>query len=224
MLFQNRHRDFPRVPVVRSVRDRINLVLIKKYKKKMADDVKASGIAVELLSEFDRAMEEICDKADASEKDQSDLEQQKKDKTASDRKIAQEMRIKAMQTMTKTKKRVNADDELENNEKPLQKRGRRSGSDTMLYLKEKSDKDFKLKQEELELRKQEQLAQAKQHTEFTQHLVRQQEKQQDMLEAFQRQQQQQMQQFSQMQLNLLNQQQQQSQALLAVLQTCAAEK
>ena len=45
---------------VRSVRDRINLVLIKKYKKKMADEVKASGIAVELLSEFDRAMEEIC--------------------------------------------------------------------------------------------------------------------------------------------------------------------
>ena len=67
---------------VRSVRDRINLVLIKKYKKKMADEVKASGIAVEPLSEFDRAMEEICDKAGASEKDQSDLEQQKKDKTA----------------------------------------------------------------------------------------------------------------------------------------------
>ena len=169
----------PRFSVgVRSVRDRINLVLIKKYKKKMADEVKASGIAVEPLSEFDRTIEEICDKVDASENDQSDLEQQKKDKTASDRKIAQEMRIKAMQIMTKTKKRVNADDELENNEKPLQKRGRRSGSDTMLYLKEKSDKDFKLKQEELELRKQEQLVQAKQHTEFTQHLVRQQEKQQ----------------------------------------------
>ena len=52
------HRDF--LVSVRSVRDRINLVLIKKYKKEMADEVKASGIAVELLSEFDRAMEEIC--------------------------------------------------------------------------------------------------------------------------------------------------------------------
>ena len=46
--------------IFRSVRDRINLVLIKKYKKKIADEVKASGIAVEPLSEFDRAMEEIC--------------------------------------------------------------------------------------------------------------------------------------------------------------------
>ena len=45
--------------IFRSVRDRINLVLIKKYKK-MADEVKASGIAMEPLSEFDRAMEEIC--------------------------------------------------------------------------------------------------------------------------------------------------------------------
>ena len=45
---------------VQLVRDRINLVLIMKYKKKMADEVKASGIAVDRLSEFDRAMEEIC--------------------------------------------------------------------------------------------------------------------------------------------------------------------
>ena len=55
---------------VRSVRDRVNLVLIKKHKRKVAEESKASGIADDEPSEFDAAIEEICEKAEAAEREQ----------------------------------------------------------------------------------------------------------------------------------------------------------
>ena len=51
----------PRFSVsVMSVRDCVNLVLIKKHKRKIAEESKASGIAVE----------EICEKAEAAEREE----------------------------------------------------------------------------------------------------------------------------------------------------------
>ena len=50
----------PRFSVsVRSVTDRVNLVLIKKHERKVAEESKASGIAVDEPSKFDAAIEEI---------------------------------------------------------------------------------------------------------------------------------------------------------------------
>ena len=61
----------PRFSVsVWSVRDCVNLVLIKKYKRKVAEESKASGIAVDEPSEFDAAVEEICEKAEAAEREE----------------------------------------------------------------------------------------------------------------------------------------------------------
>ena len=61
----------PRFSVsVRSVRDCVNLVLIKKHKRKIAEESKASGIAVDEPSEFDAAVEEICEKAEAAEREE----------------------------------------------------------------------------------------------------------------------------------------------------------
>ena len=61
----------PRFSVsVRSVRDCVNLVLIKKHKRKVAEESKASGIAVDELSELDAAVEEICEKAEAAEREE----------------------------------------------------------------------------------------------------------------------------------------------------------
>ena len=69
----------PRFSVsVRSVRDRANLVLVKKHKRKVAEENKASGIAVDEPSEFDAAIEEICDKAEAVERDQQMISEGKK--------------------------------------------------------------------------------------------------------------------------------------------------
>ena len=71
----------PRFSVtVRSVRDRVNLVLIKKYKKRIAEEEKASGIEVEPESEFDRGMKLTCERAEASDRDHQDLAQEKKQK------------------------------------------------------------------------------------------------------------------------------------------------
>ena len=55
---------------VRSVRGRVNLVLIKKHKRRVAEERKASGIAVDEPSEFDAVIEEICEKAEAAEREQ----------------------------------------------------------------------------------------------------------------------------------------------------------
>ena len=69
----------PRFSVsARSVRDRVNLVLIKKHKKKVAEESKASGIAVDEPSEFDAAIEEICEKAEAAEREQQMISDWKK--------------------------------------------------------------------------------------------------------------------------------------------------
>ena len=71
----------PRFSVtVRSVRDRVNLVLVKKYKKRIAEEEKASGIEVEPESKFYRGMELICQRAEASDRDHQDLAQEKKEK------------------------------------------------------------------------------------------------------------------------------------------------
>ena len=69
----------PRFSVsVRSVRDRVNLVLIKKHKRKVAEESKASGIAVDEPSEFDAAIEEICEKAEAAQREQQMVSEEKK--------------------------------------------------------------------------------------------------------------------------------------------------
>ena len=62
------------------MRDRVNRVLIKKYKKKITDEEKASSIAGDPPSKLDNAVEEICEKADASDKEQQNLSQTKKEK------------------------------------------------------------------------------------------------------------------------------------------------
>ena len=97
----------PRFSVtVRSVRNRVNLVLIKKYKKRIAEEEKASGIEVEPESEFDRGMELICERAEASDRDHQDLAQEKKEIIELEKKAAEEIRFKAMETMGRTQKRT----------------------------------------------------------------------------------------------------------------------
>ena len=66
-----------------------------------------------------------------------------------------------MEKVGETRKRVVGDDVSEEPEKK-EKRIGRSGVETMLYLREKSEKEFKIRQEELELKKQDRCAQAKQ--------------------------------------------------------------
>lgn len=211
---------------LRSVRDRVNLVLIKNYKKKIADEEKASGIAVDEPSELDVALEEICEKSDASDRDQQAMSKERRDKVEKEQKEAEDMRAKALEKVGQTRKRVLADDDdtdSDSNCKP-QRRGRRTGGETIAYLQEKSEKEFQIRHEELELKKQQLASQQKQQKDMAEQLVRQQEQQQTMFANFQQQQQQQLQQLTQMQTSLIHQQQQQSQAMFQLLQELAKKK
>ena len=214
----------PRFSVsLRSVKDRVNLVLIKKHKRKAAEESKASGIAVDEPSEFDAAIEEICEKAEAAERDQQMISVEKKASAEKEKKQVEDIRAKALEKVGETRKRVVGDEVSEEPEKK-EKRTRRSGAETMVYLREKSEKEFKIRQEELELKKKEQCAQAKRQEEMTQQLIHQQEQQRTMFANLQQQQHQQLQQLSQMQMTIMQQQQQQNQALVAVLQELAKKQ
>ena len=80
----------PRFSVsVRSVRDRVNLVLIKRHKRKVAEESKASGIAVDEPLEFDAAIEEICEKAEAAQIEQQMISEGKKTRVQRKRKSKQ---------------------------------------------------------------------------------------------------------------------------------------
>ena len=238
---------------VRSVRDRVNLVLIKKHKKKVAEENKASGIAPDEPSEFELGMDEICEKAEAAERDQQVISDERKANLEKEKKQAEDMRAQALEKVGETKKRMSVGDNGSGEPEKKEKRARRSGTETIAYLKEKSAKEFQIRQEELQIRKEEQCAQAKRQEQMTQQLIQQQEHQQnmfanlqqqqnqrqvqmtqqllqqqehqqDMFANLQQQQNQQLQQLNQMQMAMMQQQQQQSQALIAVLQEFAKKK
>ena len=112
----------PRFSVsVRSVRDRVNLVLIKKHKRKVAEESKASGIAVDEPSEFDAAIEEICEKAEAAQREQQMISEGKKTSAEKEKKQAEDMRAKALEKVGETRKRVVGDDVREEPEKKGEK-------------------------------------------------------------------------------------------------------
>ena len=79
---------------------------MKNYKKKMADELKASGINVDPPSEFDKAMEEICNKSDAADRDLESLSKEKKEKIDRDKKQAEEMRSQALEKVGDQKEKA----------------------------------------------------------------------------------------------------------------------
>lgn len=122
----------------RSVRDRINLTLIKKYKKKMSEEEKASGIEGDPPSEFDNAMEEICEKSDAADKEQQNQSKGKKEKIEKEKKEAEEMRNRALERVGETRKKQQLDAGCADPDVKPGKRVRRSGAETIDYLKEQA--------------------------------------------------------------------------------------
>lgn len=150
----------------RSVRDRVNLVLIKKYKKKITDEENVSGIEGDPPSEFDNGMEEICEKAATCDKEQQNLSQGRKENIEKEKKEAQEIRNKALERVGETRKRQQLNEGSTEDVKPG-KRMRRNGSDTIEYLREQS----KFKKEELQLQKEAKAAQEKRQEEMGRQLL-----------------------------------------------------
>ena len=181
----------------------------------MSEEIRASGIEVDGLSDFETAMEEIAEKFDASEKDAANQSEDKKDKSEKEKKQAEEMRNQALERIGETKKRK-VDEADESRYQNCLKSRRRQGNETIIYLKQKAEQDIKVRQEELQLKRDAQVAQGNHQKDMMQHLMKQHNQQMSLFNAFQQQQQQQMQQMS-----FIQQQQQQSQTLLSVLKELA---
>ena len=113
----------------RSVRERYTL-LSDKFRAKMRDEEKASGIDTD-LSDVEKALEEIVEKEAVVE------ETAQNDKKKVDSAKAAEMRYRALENLGGTQKRQRKD-EVENETAARAKR-RRSGSDTEACLREKND-------------------------------------------------------------------------------------
>ena len=118
-----------------SVRDRLNL-LVANYKKKVRSEEKASGIEVEEseIDQFEEAKDSI-DKATA----------EKNETAKAEHSAAQEQIQRAMESLGETNKRKS---EYKEDEEPL-KRSRKTGSDTIAYLTERTEKEFEMREKEL---------------------------------------------------------------------------
>ena len=195
----------------RSLRDRLNL-LMAKFKAKNREEERASGISPDLL-EIDTLLEELCEKEEGAKNKPSIGDKRKND--LREKAKAEEMRLKAMETMGQTKKR----DEKSDGVNPTKKR-RKSTGDAIGYLEKKAEQEMALRREEIEMRKQEEMR-GSQQTTMQQEMLRMiQQQQEEQLKQQQRNQNQQLQ-FMQ---SMFNQQQQQSQALLSLIERLAPKE
>ena len=131
----------------RSLRDKLKK-LLKDFLAKKNKEERSSGINPE-HTELDNLLQDILDRKNESEKNYTEAT-----KKGEEEKIAAEdIRKRSMERLSETKER------LKNNgvddEGVEKKRYRSSGNDTISYLREKSERDFKLREEELLLKRQE---------------------------------------------------------------------
>ena len=149
----------------RGAKDHIAL-LIKNHKKKNADELKASGISPE-QSELDTILEEIIERMEANVAEIEKDNEKKKREVA----MAKDIRLKAMEALSQTKKRENEDGNI----KPAKQIRRRSnGSEMVAYLKERAEEEMALRAK-VEESKQAQMAnEAKGHEDLFNILLQQQ--------------------------------------------------
>ena len=136
----------------RSIRDRLKKLLKAFITKKNAEE-RASGINPE-YSELDDLLNDINERKHEGEIRENQNSEEKNKKVDKERAEAEQVRRMSMERLSETKKRLSTSastDELEVS--PPTKRPRSSGGDTIMYLREKSEKDFALREEELRLKR-----------------------------------------------------------------------
>ena len=131
----------------RAVRERVG-VIIAKHHQKMVDEEAASGISPE-HTELDDAIEELSKKIEEYESKHLKNVQENKSEEDTNKLKATEMRTRAVESLGETMKRKASENT------PTKKKKRSSGSDTICYLREKSEKEQELKALELKIRREE---------------------------------------------------------------------
>ena len=126
----------------RSIRDRY-LLLERRYKRKVAEEERGSGISPE-HTELDQLMEEIVSLFQEADK----AEVEKKRRLEEEAAEIEEVRRASLESFRESKDR-------KNDEKPCPKKKRTSGADSIAFIKEKVELEAKQKENELELKKQE---------------------------------------------------------------------
>ena len=128
--------------------DRYNL-LAERMRIKIKDEEKTSGISP-TRSEVEEALEYLIEEEDAS--DEIHKNNMNMEDVMAEREKAEEVRKVAMESLGTTKRRK--EDEKENSVDCKQPKRRRSaGSETVAYLREKSEKERQGSVGEIELRK-----------------------------------------------------------------------
>nr|XP_058972429.1 putative uncharacterized protein DDB_G0274435 [Pocillopora verrucosa] len=161
----------------RAVRDRYQL-LSKKFKNKMAEEERAGGISPE-MTETDKLLEQIVEQFEESERDAGEQSEKNDQNKENERKKAEEMRNRSMEKLGETQKRK----ETAEDGQQTTPRKRSSGSETLVYLREKAEREFELRQEELEVKKKEQSAQLQMFQYMQQQLQQQQQQQQQQMQV-----------------------------------------
>ena len=141
----NSHATLRFLVTKKSVREHLKL-LLDKYRARMQKERRDSGVEVE-ETELDQALEEINEKWEAAEEQDTLLK-----KTEEDRAIGEEVRQKACEKLGETMKRK---EEGESLSEPKKKRSRKGGNDTIEFLREKANIDMAMKQEEQKARREE---------------------------------------------------------------------
>ena len=147
-------------------------------------------------------MEDYLERRGEQEREIETNSTESREKTAKDKVMAEDMRNKAMERPADTKKRAGDDSP--------RKRRKQSANESLDYLREASDKECKLRREELEFKKKQE-----QNAAVQQNLMLQQ--QQEMTKQFQEQVKNQQHQFQMMCQMFMQQQQTQNQAFLELL-------
>ncbi|PFX13114.1 trichohyalin-like [Stylophora pistillata] len=197
----NNNRDTQFCVSPKGLRDSLK-ILERDWQGRKRETDKGSGISKQ-YRELDQIMEDYLERRDEEETKHTKESAEDRDKEDKDKATGEEMRERAIERIAQAMKRNGKDE-------PRKKR--QKSSDTLNYLREAAERESKLRQEELEKRKQEEATMANKQA-----LLSQLRDQQHVQMQQQQQQQQQFMQMMQMMPMMLNSQQAQSQAITELL-------
>ena len=128
----------------RAVRDH-HKHLNKKYKKEISEENRASGIAPPEETELIRGLREISEQFHDFDLKHEENKQQKQQSANKEVQIAEDFRLASLETYGETSQRKTDDDEI-----PPKKK-RRTGSETISYLRDKNAQEVDMKKQELDI-------------------------------------------------------------------------
>lgn len=119
----------------RSVREHV-MKMVEKLKKKNKEEERASGICPE-QSELDILLEEIADRMETSMEIVEEENERKIKKLEKEKEQAEDIRLKAMESLGETKKRVGSQgSEQDGLGQQRSKKSRSNGSELVVFLNE----------------------------------------------------------------------------------------